>query len=387
MMHAAPKIFQVLLLWLAGLGAAGQFAKVAAPFELYLAHYTSNQMGWLLSVVSLVGVFFGMAAGVLVFRFGILRTLVAALLLGAFISWRQSSLLAFEEMLLLRLVEGFSHLTVVVAAPTLIGKIAPARWRSAAMALWSSIFGVAFASVAIFGLPLAERIGLGALLRVHAIWMAVLAVVLFLALCHLKDATDTRIQRQSPRKHLSLVFSPWVMAPALGWLFYATTFVSSLAIVPLLLPPEVKQFTAAVLPFLSLSVSVLLLPFLLIVFSATTMIVTGFLLAMLLAFSIVLGAPVPLAVLPLFAALGLVQGGSFTAIPQLNKTTRGQAFANGAMAQTGNLGNLIGTPLLLLALNAGGKELFFLVIGLLYLAGACGHTFLKYSRKRAGAGA
>jgi len=56
----------------------------------------------------------------------------------------------------------------------------------------------------------------------------------------------------------------------------------------------------------------------------------------------------------LFSALGLVQGASFAAIPQLNPLPANQALAYGAFAQAGNIGNLIGTPLLLMLLNSGG---------------------------------
>jgi DHA1 family inner membrane transport protein len=49
-----------------------------------------------------------------------------------------------------------------------------------------------------------------------------------------------------------------------------------------------------------------------------------------------------------------VQGASFAAIPQLNTTAATQAQAYGAMAQTGNLGNTVGTPALLAIMAVTG---------------------------------
>ena len=57
-------------------------------------------------------------------------------------------------------------------------------------------------------------------------------------------------------------------------------------------------------------------------------------------------------VLLLAAALGIVQGASFAAIPQLNAGEGERSLAAGAVAQLGNLGTTTGTPLLA-ALIAG----------------------------------
>lgn len=377
MTYRASPLVLILLLWLAGLGAAGQFAKIAVPFGLFQAHYPGGQVGWLLSIISLLGVIFGMVAGVLVVRLGLTRPLIGALALGAVLSWRQAALPGLPEMLALRLIEGLSHLIIVVAAPTLIATIAPPRWRGGAMTLWSSFFGVAFTLTAIFGLPYAKSHGPGPLLEAHAIWMAVLAAVLWLALRGVRPVLQNETAPSRQGVFARAYGTARIVAPACGWLFYTTSFVSGLAILPLLVAPEMKQTVTTAMPVLGIAVSLLLLPVLLTRFAATQLVITGFLLAAVLTATPSVGVPLHVTALALFAVLGLVQGGSFAAIPQLNKHTEDQALANGVMAQAGNLGNLIGTPLLLAVLGWAGEVALIWMFGALYLAGALVHLALR----------
>jgi cbb3-type cytochrome oxidase subunit 3 len=85
--------------------------------------------------------------------------------------------------------------------------------------------------------------------------------------------------------------------------------------------------------------------------------------------------PLPLAALlagfALAGAMGIVQGASFSAIPQLNPTAIGRARASGAVAQLGNLGTTTGTPILALmiaALGPAGVAAFALPLCLLGIA-------------------
>ena len=72
----------------------------------------------------------------------------------------------------------------------------------------------------------------------------------------------------------------------------------------------------------------------------------------------------------LFGALGLVQGASFAAVPQLVASPADRATANGAMAQMGNAGNLVGTPALL---GAGGTGAMFAAVAFAYALGLGAH--------------
>jgi predicted MFS family arabinose efflux permease len=81
-----------------------------------------------------------------------------------------------------RLVEGVSHLAIVVAAPTLIARLSADRDRGVTLTLWGTFFGVAFALLAWAGIPLVDRAGVPALFATHAAIMAVAALGLMAAL-------------------------------------------------------------------------------------------------------------------------------------------------------------------------------------------------------------
>ena len=138
---------EVALLWVAGVSAAMQFAKFSVSFDALLAHYQQGATltGMSLSVVGIAGLIFGVSAGMIASRFGYLRVLVGALLLGGVLSFIQSTLPPFNVLLLTRLLEGFSQLGVVVAAPTLIAKLSAPKHKSLTMGIWGTFFGVAFA--------------------------------------------------------------------------------------------------------------------------------------------------------------------------------------------------------------------------------------------------
>lgn len=95
-----------------------------------------------------------------------------------------------------------------------------------------------------------------------------------------------------------------------------------------------------------------------------------------------LGVPTPVLCVLLFATLGLVQGASFAAIPALNASAQDRALANGALAQMGNLGNTLGTPVLLLVLAGWGTGGLLAVVILIYLAGIALHLWLWRRRLR-----
>ena len=127
----------ILLLWASGLGAAAQFAKVGLILPELAAVYpeAGAAIGWLVSLISVMGMVLGLFAGLLAVRIGLKRLLVVSLLLGAVCSFAQALLPPFGWMLASRVVEGASHLGLVVTAPTLIALLAPPDWRGFAMTL------------------------------------------------------------------------------------------------------------------------------------------------------------------------------------------------------------------------------------------------------------
>ncbi|MDO6522274.1 MFS transporter [Shimia thalassica] len=376
----------VLALWLAGLGASAQFAKFAVPFSYVHLQYpdAETELGWLLTLISSVGAVLGMTAGVLVARAGLGRTVVTALFLGGAISLWQSTLPALPVMLFSRVFEGISHLMIVVAAPTLMAQLASDRYRGLCMTLWSTFFGVSFALMAWFGLSFVEDQGLGALLTGHGTYMILTGLVIWVCLNRFGPTLSLPAEGISLaivlKKHLDAYRSPNVAAPAVGWFFYTLTFVSLLTLLPELLPPESRATIAGLLPLVSIAVSLFFVSALLSRFSAVAVTVLGFALSAVAIALFFAGFSLPFVCIGLFSALGLIQGASFASVPELNLTNEARATANGAVAQMGNLGNLIGTPILLVVLANGGPPAMLMTVLGLYCAGGLAHLVLRRVR-------
>ena len=350
-------LFLVLALWAAGLGAAAQFAKIVVIFPELQAHYgeTGAASGYLVSLISVIGMLLGLVAGVIAIQLGVRRLLLLGLYLGAAVSAWQTMLPGFEWMLASRLIEGVSHLAIVVSAPTLIAQLSAQRHQGKALTLWGTYFGVAFAGIALTAPHIIRVAGLGGLSAIHAAYMASFAVLLTIVL----PKEDRNGAPPWPslgnilHRHLTAYASPFIAAPALGWLFYTLTFVSMLAILPSMVDPAMRAFVAAAMPLSSIVSSMTLGNILLRYMSAVSVIVIGFATAIVLVLVFLLTGPGAWLFIALFACLGLVQGASFAAVPELNISLEGRALANGGIAQTGNIGNALGTPAMLAVVATG----------------------------------
>lgn len=351
----------VLVLWAAGLGAAGQFAKISVIFptiqEVY--HGAGPSLGFLVSLISFLGIALGLFAGLIVARVGFRKLLLFALVLGAVLSAWQSILPSLPLMLASRVIEGASHLVIVVAAPTLIAQVSAPRHRTITMTLWSTFFGVSFAVVAWLGIPLVAEHGVGSLFVSHAAFMAAVAAALYFMLPPTKvpPVQDERFGLvEILARHVHIYRSPHEASAAMGWLFYTLTYVSLLTILPSYLAPEHRALVTSAMPLAGIAASISIGVMLLRYMPAVRVIILGFGLSFFVTVLILLFPDNPWLYITLVGALGLVQGASFAAIPQLNSDMQAQAHANGAMAQMGNLGNTFGTPLLLVIIGAFGQK-------------------------------
>ncbi|MEP0943900.1 MAG: MFS transporter [Rhizobiaceae bacterium] len=387
-MHV-KKVILVFLLWFAGLGAAAQFAKIAVPFDAVQAQYPhfDAELGWLLSLISLVGAVLGIVGGALVGGFGARRILLSGLVLGAAISFWQASLPSLPMMLISRVLEGLAHLAIVVAAPTLIAQLASDHYRGAAMTLWGTFFGVAFVLVAWLSEPLQAQGGLSLLFIAHGAAMLVIALLLAIGLANDGDDTAGRngfglsdVLSQLLAQHAISYRSPFISAPGIGWLFYTFTFVSLLTILPQLVPDHQSAWLAGLMPLVSIITSMIMVPVLLHFTSGINVTIIGLSSAMLVVVGALAGADLMLVGVALFAALGLVQGATFAAIPELNTSTETRALSYGVMAQTGNIGNLVGTPVLLAVLVGGGQAAMFAAAIGAYMLAIAAHIILHRRR-------
>ncbi|MBE1295275.1 MAG: MFS transporter [Rhodobacteraceae bacterium] len=376
----------IFLIWCAGLGAAAQYGKISVVFEQMANLFPSvgSSIGFAVSLVGFLGILLGIIAGMVVSAFGFRRTLVAALLSGSAMSALQVLDLPFGAFLATRVIEGLSHLGLVVAAPTLIAQISLSRHRGAALTLWSTFFAVAFALLSWAGVPLARAWGVQALFGAHAVIMAVLALVLARALrdVPVPDRQPMPGLSSLPRLHLQIFRSPRLAAPAAGWLFYTICFVAILTVLPPYLDPAWRAFVMGAMPLTSIAVSMTLGVVLLRRGTAVALIQLGFVLSALSLIWLWLDPGAPMGCLALAGALGLVQGPSFASVAQLNRRAADQASSNGAMAMAGNLGNTIGTPLMVWTLAFGGYNAMVVVAAILFLCGFAAHALLAMRRRK-----
>lgn len=372
-----------LTLWLAGLGAAAQYGKISIIFDRLpdIYPHAGATLAWTVSIVGVVGIVMGVVAGSLAARIGLRRALLAGLWSGAVLSLLQASFPPLPIFLALRVLEGVSHLAMVVAIPTLIAQLSSDRLRPLMLTIWGTFFGVAFAVLVLAGLPLVERLGMPSLFIAHGLYLVAFAILL-----HKWLPRDPILPGDKPRlstlarDHLLIYRSPFLSAPALGWLCYTFCFFSFLTLIPPFVPAAERVMVLGAMPMVSIASSLLLGMQLLRITSPVGVVVLGFALSAGLAVALMAFPGQPMLCLAFAAALGLVQGASFAAVPQLNATPEARAMANGALAQTGNIGNTLGTPLLAGAISLGGNAAMMLAMALVLGAGAGLHLWLARAR-------
>lgn len=354
-------LFLIIALWLAGLAAGAQFSKIAVTFELVQNHFgqTGVLSGLIISSISLVGLIFGMITGIFAARIGLRRMLILGLALGALMSLYQATLPNLWFMLLSRVIEGFSHLAIVVAIPTLIAQLAGPKWQGAALTFWATFFSVAFAVSALIAPWLITHGGLGSVFAWHGIYMAFFALI-FLLLLPRKRQIETPNEKLSlsnlANRHIAAYASPAIMLPGIGWLFYAIVYVATLAVLPPFIAEDQRVLAVTLMPLISLAVSMTIGMFLLSFMPAIKLVQLGFILSLAAALCMFFTSPTLGLSLALYASFGLIQGAGFASVPQVNKTAEDRALSNGGLAQMGNLGTAIGTPILIAMVGALGFD-------------------------------
>jgi len=260
---------------------------------------------------------------------------LACLWLGAGLSAVQAIPLPFPVYVALRVIEGVSHLGIVVAAPPLMAAAATDRDRPLAMAVWASFFGVSFALFAVAAPPILATGGMAALTAAHAMGMAGIALVLA---ARLERSTRAPLRLDPVAAHVEIYTSPRLMAPGLGFVFYTLAFVALVTLLPAALG---RPQMAVSLPLIALLGTFGAGP-LMRRMAPDVVAALGFVLTA--ATAILLLAGWDGAALPLFLVMGLVPAASFAMIPDLNDTLPDRARATGCIAQMGNVGTTLGTP-------------------------------------------
>jgi DHA1 family inner membrane transport protein len=357
---AMRNLLTILAIWAAGLGAAAQFGKISVLYDVLGAEYADYRgvgIGLMVSIVGMVGLIFGTMAGILVARIGARRAMLWALVLGAAVSLVQSLFPPYPVMMLTRVLEGVSHLAIVVVGPTAIAGVAGAKAQGLAMTLWSSFFGLTYAVLAFFG-PALVAAGPPVLFQLHGLWMLAMAAVLYVLMP--QDGARLSPGIGSLWAQLAAIYaSPRIAAPASGFVCYTITYVAVLTLLPGTVTQGWGSFVGVAMPLTSIAVSLTLGVWLLNHLPAFRLVQAGFAVAVVGGLALFAfqgqGPWEAAAALVVAAALGIVQGASFASIPQINRTPEDRANAAGAVAQLGNLGTVTGTPLLVLLLDRAGE--------------------------------
>ena len=347
--------FLILLVFVIGLNAAAQVIKISLTLHPLSIEFNRSlpEISILVSLVGLISILFGLVTGNIVAAFGARRVMLIALLIGAFTSLLEALLPQFLLMSILRLIEGFSHLALVVAAPAMLARVANDRDRPIAMALWATFFGMAFAIGTVIVPKLLAWGGLQLLFASHGFFLLILTVLLAWRAPYSQKMS---LNLKFLSTHFTTYSTPELCTPGLGFVFYTFIYVAFLTFLPDVVSHQSWQFW---LPLLSLTAT-LLAGWLARFLNVLTISLIGF--SMIVAGGFAVLANFELAIWIMFIGLGLVPAAQFAMIPVLNVSEADRAIASGAIAQMGNIGTASGTPVFAILMVWGGPNLLLLSI-------------------------
>lgn len=349
--HQKTNWILIAAIFVAGLFAAAQFGKLTLSLQAMQAAYLHSPE-WvpsLVSIVGIVGLIFGVVAGPFVARIGLSRIMLISLVIGAAVSLFQALMPPIWLFAISRVVEGFSHLGMVIAGPTLIAVAASDRDRPFAMGIWAAFFGASLAITAYLMPSVLSNGGLPLLFGLHGIGMLVVCGVLFGLLP--KTPPESMDAPNFFRAYKRLYTAPNLLIPGAGFVWYTGIYIALIAVLPLAL--DLKASVIAVIPLISIagtlgagSVARYIAPH--------HLSNIGFVASAVLMIVIQLGFHDPLILYVLFFLMGAIPTGAFAAIAYFNDTTETRARATGGITHLGNVGTTLGTPIMVLAFQAAG---------------------------------
>ncbi|MBM6551883.1 MFS transporter [Marinomonas ostreistagni] len=354
----------VFLLWFAGISAAMQFAKFSVSYNDLLEHYQMGPAltGASLSVVGIVGLILGATAGIMAGRIGYRRVLIGSLLFGALLSFIQALLPPFEIILLTRVLEGFSQLGVVVAAPTMIARLSAPHHRSITMGIWGTFFGVAFAIAGSAGKFILTHYALSGLYLSHALYIVLMAVLVWRLIDNdegLYNSPQANDSESYFRKLARIYQTPRTFLPALVFLFYTCTLVSLLTYIPNFIQSDTLRLTMqVVLPLMStvgtFSAGALAQYVMRPQYVAWTAYIALALGALAVPYTLDYDHVFSINAAFMIFFLGMIPGAALSMVPRLARNSDEQANGYGLIAQLGNLGGAIGPPSFAALISAYG---------------------------------
>ena len=381
--HSTAAAIAVIL---AGVTAALHIGKIppAIPVLQQALGLTLVEAGFLLSMVQLAGMLLGVLLGVAVDGLGLRRsmligqlTLCAASLAGI---WARAP----ADLLVLRAVEGLGFLLVVLAAPSLIRQLVPARQLPSFLGLWGAYMPAGAALALLCGPLFMAAWGwqawwglLGALSAAMAVWLvlgvpgAVAAPAGPAGAAPEPWAQRLRVTLASP--------GPWLVA--LAFAMYSSQWLAVVGFLPAVYAQAgVGAVAAGALTALVCAMNIIgnvaAGRWLLRGLAAQRLLFWGFgsmALTAFLTFSPLLGEAPLLryaAVLVFSAAGGMVPGTLFSLVVRLAPSAQTVSTAMGWVQQCSATGQFLGPPLVAwVAAQAGGWHATWVVTGAASLIG------------------
>ncbi|MEX0632679.1 MFS transporter [Serratia ureilytica] len=141
----------------AGIAAALHVGKATIALPALEAEFgrSLEALSWVISAFPFVGVFGGIAAGLLVRRWGDRRLLALGPLIISAASFTGAALHDFSGLIVSRFVEGLGFVIVVVASPAVLNRIVAPAQRSLVFGIWSTFMPAGIAISLFFGPHLA----------------------------------------------------------------------------------------------------------------------------------------------------------------------------------------------------------------------------------------
>lgn len=352
----------ILFLWLSGIVAGMQFAKFSSTIELIQTETGIEALysGWLLSALGIISIFFGVTSGVIVSRFPPLKMVVVFLWWAAASSLLQALFTMPGIMLAVRILEGFSQLILVSAAPTALLKFTPKRYQALIMTFWGTFFGAAFLFMNVLQGPLIGLGGWKAIFYGHALFSAAVAIALsfYLKSDTVSEAAGQSSQNNKPSfisQHKAAYKETGSLLPGLLFGCHTIMYLVFLTYIP--------QWFNQSYPNQHIKSSFLLISMPL--FSLAGTFLSGIILNKLqkpplAVIQYAFGTMIALCILIIYnpgdifflavasvilMCSGVLQGTIFAAIPSLSDDSTIHAYANGTITQMGNIGTTIGAPI------------------------------------------
>jgi predicted MFS family arabinose efflux permease len=346
-------------LFMAGLVASMHFAKLAPIMDAVAQALGLSlvQSAWAVSSLGVVGVLFAIAVGAVIAVLGLRRSLLTALFGGALLAALVAVVPQAALFLSLRVLEGFSHLVIVVAAPALMARQANAHDRPLAMALWGCFFGFGFAITSAVAPPVVAVWGWRGVLGGHAMLMALVGALVWHALRAQPDGQRSAWPTLGHllQSHINTYRSGAPLLLALCFGAYGALFLAMLTFLGRFWT-QVLGYSSAQAGQFNALLALVTLAFTMLGgylvrwgVALRTGLVAAFVLVGLCTLGLLVAKPGPLLsnalALLMMAGFGLIPGFVFANVARVAPTPERAALAYGAIAQFGNVGTFSGTPL------------------------------------------